>query len=140
MGSEHEAVVASFLAAFECRRLGVLEVDRVVQHLAPDARYFVCAWEAPFVGRDAIREELIGQGRGFTDLRIEVDWIASAGSRVFTERRDCMVMDGTPVAFHLAGVFELTDDGKIAVWRDYFDSKEIATQVGRGPVRSEPTA
>ena len=138
MGSAQEAVVASFLAAFECRRLGVLEVDRVVQHLAPDARYFVCAWEAPFVGRDAIREELIGQGRGFTDLRIEVDWIASAGSRVVTERRDCMVMDGKPVAFHLAGVFEVNDDGTIAVWRDYFDSKEIATQVGRGPVRSEP--
>ena len=126
MGAEQEAVVRSFLAAFESHRLDAAQVDRLLSHMSPDARFHVCAWEPPFVGHEAIGAELLRQGQGFTDLRIEVLLIGSVDRFVFTERIDSMTMQDKPGAFHLAGVFEVGDDGKIVVWRDYFDSREIA--------------
>ena len=98
--------------------------------MATDARYHMCAWEPPDVGHDAIGANLLGQGEAFTDLHIEVLSIGSAGPRVFTERIDTMTMNEKPVSFHLAGVFEIDDDGRIAVWRDYLDRREIAAQLG----------
>jgi limonene-1,2-epoxide hydrolase len=126
MGAEQEAVVRAFLATFESHRLDAAHVDRLLSYMAADAKFRVCAWEPPFVGHDAIRAELLRQGQGFTDLRVEILLIGSLGQSVFTERLDYMTMRAKPGAFHLAGVFEVDDDGKIAVWRDYFDSREIA--------------
>ena len=130
MGVDREASVREFLADFECQRLDSSEVARLLSHMAPDAKFHVCAWEPPFVGHDAIRAELLREGQGFTDLRIEIMGIASADHRVFTERLDRMTMNAKPVEFHIAGVFEVDDGGKIAVWRDYFDTKEIEMQAG----------
>jgi len=59
--------------------------------------------------------------------------MASVGGTVFVERRDLVTIESKDVAVHLVGVFEVDDDGKIASWRDYFDSREIATKVGRPP-------
>ena len=130
MGVEEEAVVREFLAEFEGDQLDPAQVDRLLSYMAPDAKFHVCAWEPPFVGHDAIRAELLREGQGFTDMRIEILGIASADQRVFTERLDRMTMNAKPVEFHIAGVFEVDDDGKIAVWRDYFDTKEIEMQAG----------
>jgi limonene-1,2-epoxide hydrolase len=126
VGAEQEAVVRAFLATFESQRLDEAQVDRLLSFMAPDAKWHVSAWEPPFVGHDAIRAEALRQGQGFTDLRIEILLIGSQGQSVFTERLDHMTMQAKPAAFHLAGVFEVDDDEKIAVWRDYFDSTEIA--------------
>jgi limonene-1,2-epoxide hydrolase len=98
--------------------------------MAPDAKYYVSAWEPPFVGHDAIRAELLRQGEVVTDVRIEILSIASAGQTVFTERLDCMTMGGKPAEFHIAGVFDVGEDGKITTWRDYFDTKEMEAHVG----------
>jgi limonene-1,2-epoxide hydrolase len=46
------------------------------------------------------------------------------------ERVDRFTMaDGKDVAIRVAGVFEIRD-GKVAVWRDYFDLAEFTNQMG----------
>jgi limonene-1,2-epoxide hydrolase len=66
----------------------------------------------------------------FTDFRSEIVTIGSVGQTVFVERTESMTLTGTPVTLHLVGVFEVDRDGKIAVWRDYSDSREVAVKVG----------
>ena len=41
------------------------QIERVLSHMAPDARYQVFAWEEPLVGHDAIRADLHRQGQLF---------------------------------------------------------------------------
>jgi len=35
---------------------------------------------------------------------------------------------GKPYTVHVVGVFEMDAAGKIAVWRDYLDSRELSVQ------------
>lgn len=60
----------------------------------------------------------------------EIDWqvlgIAAAGRTVFTERLDRFRFAGKGwTAVRAAGVFEISADGRIAAWRDYFDLAEL---------------
>jgi limonene-1,2-epoxide hydrolase len=41
-----------------------------------------------------------------------------------------MTINAKAVTFPVAAVFEVDGDGKIAAWRDYLDSREVAVQVG----------
>jgi len=51
------------------------------------------------------------------------------GDVVMNERVDRFTMaDGKNVAIRVAGVFEIRD-GKVAVWRDYFDLAEFTNQM-----------
>ncbi len=133
MDVEREAAVRSFILGFESKRLNAAQVDRIVSRMTPNARYHVFAWEEPFVGRDAIRSELLRQAEFYGNTRFEIETIASVGQTVFVERRDSCTMNGKQVAFHVVGVFEVDADGKIASWRDYLDSREIAVKVGARP-------
>ena len=130
MGVEHEEAVRAFLAELE-GHLDSARTERVVNRMASDARYHVLAWHEPFVGHDAIRAELLRQGTVCRDVRIEIQTIASVGHVVFTERVDSMDLRGKPIASQIVGVYEVDSDGKIAAWRDYLDSREVSSQLGR---------
>jgi limonene-1,2-epoxide hydrolase len=137
MGVEQEAAVRLFMAELEGEHWDPARVERAVSRMASDCRYFVHAWDDPFVGHDAIRAELLRQAPGMTDLRNEILTIGSVGQIVFTERLDSLLLNDTPLSVHIAGVFEVDTRGKIASWRDYSDSREIAVQVGAGAQRVE---
>jgi limonene-1,2-epoxide hydrolase len=130
MGVDQETAVRAFVAELDGEQHDAAQVDRIVSHLAPDAQYCVFAWEAPLVGQDAIRAELLRGAARFSDLKIEITAIASAGNTVFVERLDSMTIADTPMTLHVAAVFELDSAGKITEWRDYLDSKEVAAKVG----------
>jgi hypothetical protein len=49
----------------------------VLDFMTPDARYHVFAWEEPFVGREAIREELLRQAPHYGDGEYEFQNVAS---------------------------------------------------------------
>jgi limonene-1,2-epoxide hydrolase len=132
MGFEQEAVVRAFMTELEGDRWDAARVERAVSRIAPDGRYSVHAWDDPFVGHDAIRAELLRQAPGMTDLRNEILTIGSVGRLVFTERLDSLLLYDKPLSVHIAGVFEVDTMGKIAAWRDYADSREIAVQVATG--------
>jgi limonene-1,2-epoxide hydrolase len=61
-------------------------------------------------------------------FRAEMLAIASEGNRVLTERIDHLIDEEGKVAqsVRLMGVFEVCD-GKIAAWRDYFDTAGFAS-------------
>jgi limonene-1,2-epoxide hydrolase len=59
----------------------------------------------------------------------EVHNIASSGGGVFTERTDVFEMGDKRITFRVNAVFEVVD-GKIAAWREYYDSVDLARQLG----------
>lgn len=131
MDFEYEEVVRDFISEWECEHSwDSAQIERILDHMAPEARYHVFAWEEPFVGHDAIRDELLRQAPGFRDTREEIVNVASVGQTVFVERRDWVTMNDERAGFHVVGVFEVDGDGKIAIWRDYLDSREITVKVG----------
>jgi limonene-1,2-epoxide hydrolase len=102
--------------------------DGVLSLFAPDATYRVNAWNEPLVGLDAIAKDFDRQHALWTDLRIKVLNIASDANVVFIERIDTVHMMGRDVDVHMAGVFEIDDNDRVASWRDYFDATEIESQ------------
>jgi limonene-1,2-epoxide hydrolase len=61
---------------------------------------------------------------GVASIRVEMLAIAAVGNKVLTERIDNMLDAAGKVLLPaaVAGIFEIDADGKIAAWRDYFDS------------------
>jgi limonene-1,2-epoxide hydrolase len=127
---QYEEVVRSFLLEFECEHLDSTRVDAVLDRMTPDARYHVFAWEKPFVGRDAIRDELLRQAPFYSDTQFEFANIAAVGQTVFVQRIDWVTMNGKRAGIHVVGAFKVDGHGKIASWRDYVDSREIAVKAG----------
>lgn len=83
-------------------------------------------------GIDEAMGVLTGFGQHADSLVMRVDTLAIAaqGNKVLTERIDHIVgPDGKPaVSFPVMGIFEITPEGKIAAWRDYFDTKGFTDQ------------
>lgn len=56
--------------------------------------------------------------------------IAANGNVVLTERTDKFLAQGKWRAIRVSGTFEVDDSGKIAKWRDYFDSAAFDREFG----------
>jgi limonene-1,2-epoxide hydrolase len=130
LGIAQEEAVRDFVLDAECERMDASRIERLLDRMAPDARYHVRAWQEPFVGHDAIRAELLRQAPLFSNGSYETVNIASVGQTVFTERVDSVTIDEKRASFHLVDVFEVDADGKIASWRTYSDSGENAVNTG----------
>jgi limonene-1,2-epoxide hydrolase len=109
------------------------EVDRVMAWFTPDARFLNASNpNLPISmkeGHDAIRE-LIAAELADRAIRIEPHRIGSNDDGyVFAERTDWMcpvagAHAGDWVGFPITGVLQVRD-GKIAEWREYFDSRVV---------------
>ena len=131
MGSQDESAVRDFIKEWEGpSSWDEAQIERMLKCMTPDARYQVIAWHKPFCGHDDIRKELRRQAPLFSDSRIEILNVASLGHTVFVERVDWITKNGNRVGIHVVGVFELHLDGKVAAWRDYLDSREVAIKYG----------
>lgn len=79
-------------------------------------------------GPDGVRKVLSG---GVTQAASEVEWVVhrqvESGDTVMNERTDRFLVDGTWVEIPIAAVFEVRD-GKVALWRDYFDLETYRKQ------------
>ena len=79
------------------------------------------------------RKEIEGFIRGFTASWTKTDWeivtLAEAGDVVIAERVDRTKAGEKSVDLPCAGVFEM-ENGKIKVWRDYFDLGTYARAMG----------
>jgi limonene-1,2-epoxide hydrolase len=74
-------------------------------------------------------EQFSARGLGF-DVRIHR--IAENGTSVLTERTDAILVGGRYRSqFWVCGVFEV-HDGRITLWRDYFDFKDVTAGSLRG--------
>lgn len=59
--------------------------------------------------------------------------IGADGAAVLTERTDALIIGPLRVQFWVCGVFEV-DDGRITLWRDYFDVYDMFKGLLRGLV------
>jgi limonene-1,2-epoxide hydrolase len=131
MSDRDEAAVREWLSEAESGPWDAALVERLLGRMTPDARYYVYAWERPVTGRAALRDELMRQASlGFRNLRCEITAIASTGHTVLHERVDSMTIGKTPLSVHVVAVVEVDEAGQIAAWREYYDSKELTTQLG----------
>lgn len=62
----------------------------------------------------------------------DVEWTVhrqmASGNLVINERTDRFTFGGTRIDIPVAGVFEVVD-GKITMWRDYFDQQTLTNQM-----------
>jgi limonene-1,2-epoxide hydrolase len=83
---------------------------------------------APAKGRVAIREMTHGFLKDTSSFGVRILKSLHDGNTVINERVDTIKMKGKSAEIPVAGVFELNDAGKIAVWRDYFDLATFTKQ------------
>jgi len=121
------AVVRAFLASLE-----LLDVERAVGHVADDVVYQNVS--LPTIrGRDALRKALTAFGRAATSFQAVNHRLAAEGPVVLTERTDVIEVGRLRVSFWVCGTFEV-HDGKITLWRDYFDWASVTGGLLRGLV------
>lgn len=115
--------IRAFLDAFNAH-----DIDKVVSFFAEDAVYHNMPTR-PVVGVDAIRTSI----SGYATPADVIDWqlLAIAESddgTVLTERLDRFNFGGRWVELPVMGAFVLAE-GKITVWRDYFDMAQFRSQM-----------
>lgn len=119
-----EAVVTQFLNA-----LAAKDHDQVATLLAPELRYTNVSLPTlkggEFVSR--VLRRALGRGTGFD---VQIHSIASKGDTVLTERSDVLALGPLHIRFWVCGTFRV-QDGRITLWRDYFDWWDF----GKGTVR-----
>ena len=126
----NEAAVRDFLALFHAT---TLDIPRIRAALAEDARWQpVVPLAAAVHGADAICAEAERQYRLYADCKCEILHVASGANTVFTERVDSvrMLSDDRTVVTRVVGVFDLDHQAKIKFWREYWDTLDIADQIG----------
>ena len=69
--------------------------------------------------------------QGRVGFEVKIHRIAVNGSTVLTERTDALVFGRVRLQFWVCGVFEVTD-GRITLWRDYFDMFDFTKALERG--------
>jgi limonene-1,2-epoxide hydrolase len=73
------------------------------------------------LGRDALLKFLGAMMGGVDEIVFETHRQVTAGNVVMNERTDTFRIGTQWIALPVVGVFELGEDGRIALWRDYFD-------------------
>jgi limonene-1,2-epoxide hydrolase len=116
-------VVAAFIAAIERK-----DVDAAVGMLADDVSYENVPMQ-PIVGATTVKVVL----SSFLDAASEVSWPVrrelADGNVVMNERLDRFKIGDGWLELPVAGVFEVNADGRITLWRDYFDMATYTTQL-----------
>jgi limonene-1,2-epoxide hydrolase len=110
----NEQVIRDFIAAWSR-----LDVEELVQYFCEDGVYHNMPTQA-VAGHAALRPYIAAFLKGWTSTEWDVLNLASSGDVVFAERLDRTVVGDKPVNLPCCGVFEM-QDGRIKVWRDYFD-------------------
>ena len=115
------------------------DIDAALSLLADDCEYDNVPI-GKLHGRDAVWDALTR----FIAPASEVEWVtlreAETGAVVFNERIDRFHMPFGWVELPVAGVWEV-NDGRITLWRDYFDLQSFTEQMAARPAGwSEPTS
>lgn len=125
-----EAAVRKFLDLFHATDL---DIPAIRAALSEDARWQPVVPLARTVhGADAVCAEAERQYTLYADCACDILQVAVAAGTVFTERVDSvrMLHDDRTVVTRVVGVFDLDDDDKITFWREYWDTLDIADQIG----------
>jgi limonene-1,2-epoxide hydrolase len=127
--SSPRAVVERFLAALErldsASALALLADDAVYQNVPlPAAR-----------GAREIARTLAAMQKFVKRFEVRMHNIAVNGDVVLTERTDILQGPWIDLTFWVCGTFEVRQ-GKIVLWRDYFDTPTFLWQLLTSPLRT----
>ena len=122
------AVVETFLRALEDK-----EFERAVSLLADDVVYQNMPFPADR-GKPAVVRTLELFEKLVTKFEARIRNIAAQGGTVLTERVDVLSGRLFYLDIPVCGTFEVRD-GKIVLWRDYFDLAETTAKLLLGPLR-----
>lgn len=111
-----------------CEAWGSSDLDTIIGFFTPDAEYHNIPMD-PVNGTDAIRALIAGFTAGVDKIEFRVKHQAANGNIVMNERIDAFITSERTIELPVMGVFEVTDDGKIAAWRDYFDLQQFMSQM-----------
>ncbi len=67
-------------------------------------------------------------------FEVQIHRTTTNGNSVMNELHDAIVIGPLRLQFWVCGVFEVSDDGKITLWRDYFDMFDMFKATVRGLV------
>lgn len=115
--------VRAFIAAWSR-----LDIDELVAYFTHDGVYHNMPI-APVAGHEHLRSFISAFLKNWTATQWDVVNIAGAGDVVFVERVDRTMVGDKSVELPCCGVFEMKN-GKIAVWRDYFDMATYTRAIG----------
>ena len=96
-----------------------LDPEELASYFAEDGVYHNMPM-APVRGRPNVEDLIRGFTSSWTSTTWEIVSIVSSGNVVIAERLDRTAAGDKSVDLPCVGVFEI-EDGKIKVWRDYFD-------------------
>ncbi|HEY7052277.1 MAG TPA: limonene-1,2-epoxide hydrolase family protein [Mycobacterium sp.] len=82
-------------------------------------------------GRHRTMKLMRGLSRPSAHFDVKIHRIATEGSAVLTERTDVLGFGRFEAHFWVCGVFEVRD-GRITLWRDYFDAVDFLKGIVRG--------
>ncbi|MBN8607199.1 MAG: nuclear transport factor 2 family protein [Caulobacterales bacterium] len=111
---DNESIVRQFIADWSS-----LDADKLVEYFTEDGVYHNMPAQ-PVAGREKLRRFIAAFLSGWERTDWEILNLIGRGDVVIAERLDRTVVAGKPVDLPCCGVYEMRD-GKIAVWRDYFD-------------------
>lgn len=110
----NEAIIRNFIADWSS-----LSVDKIVNYFTQDGVYHNMM-SPPVAGHENLRRFISGFIKNWT----RTDWviinILSADDIVVAERIDRTSIGERTIELPCCGVFEI-QEGKIKIWRDYFD-------------------
>ena len=75
--------------------------------------------------------KLFRQMDGRAAFEVKIHRIAAEGAAVLTERTDALIFGRLRLQFWVCGVFEV-NEGRITLWRDYFDFFDMLKATARG--------
>lgn len=96
-----------------------LDADALIEYFAADGVYHNMP-AAPVSGHDNLKPFIAGFIANWTRTDWDILNLVEDGDVVIAERLDRTMVGDIPVDLPCCGVFEM-ENGKIKVWRDYFD-------------------
>jgi limonene-1,2-epoxide hydrolase len=114
MTNANEQIIKRFLVAWSN-----LDPNELTEYFTEDGIYHNIP-TSPTVGKEQVRAQITGICERWTKTSWDLVTIASNDNLVIAERVDRTEMGDKKVDLPCTGVFEM-EDGKIKVWRDYFD-------------------
>ncbi len=96
--------------------------------LADDLVYQNVGW--PTIHGRSRAMKLFRGMQGRMGFEVKIHRIAADGAAVLTERTDALIFGPLRIQFWVCGVFEV-HDGRITLWRDYFDLLDMVKATAR---------
>jgi|TARA_Y100000310_G_scaffold282900_1_gene304490 limonene-1,2-epoxide hydrolase len=112
--SNNADLIRNFISAWSR-----LDADELGEYFAEDGVYHNMP-AGPVIGKARIKQFIAGFIADWTSTEWDIINLLDDGELVMVERVDRTRVGDKPIELPCLGVFEMAD-GKIRIWRDYFD-------------------